>query len=97
MADHGTPEYATAAGNDYSEHEGTYHLFTKLTFVSTLSLINFMVSFAIGGANGHWGLFTLGTLASIAGAAVGLASADGKPKLQFGLLAVLTLALIITS
>ena len=30
MADHGEVEYATATGNDYDEHEGTYRLFLKL-------------------------------------------------------------------
>ncbi|MCC5654931.1 aa3-type cytochrome c oxidase subunit IV [Nostoc sp. XA013] len=97
MADHGVTEYAKADGNDYAEHRGTYHFFTKMTLVSTLALCSFMVSFAIGGANGHWGIFTIGTLASIAACAIGLASEDGKPKLQFALLGVLVLALIITS
>ncbi|MFL5098581.1 MAG: aa3-type cytochrome c oxidase subunit IV, partial [Xanthobacteraceae bacterium] len=27
MADHAEVEYATAAGNDYDEHEGTYRRF----------------------------------------------------------------------
>ena len=31
MADHGEVEYATATGNDYAEHEGTYLFFLKLT------------------------------------------------------------------
>ncbi len=31
MADHREVEYATADGNDYAEHEGTYLLFLKLT------------------------------------------------------------------
>ena len=31
MADHGEVEYATADGNDYVEHVGTYHLFLTLT------------------------------------------------------------------
>jgi hypothetical protein len=30
MAEHAEVEYATAEGNDYAEHEGTYRLFTKL-------------------------------------------------------------------
>ncbi|QIB33180.1 aa3-type cytochrome c oxidase subunit IV [Ancylobacter pratisalsi] len=97
MADHGAPEYATADGNDYAEHTGTYHLFTKMALVSTVAVACFMVSLAIGGANGHWGLFTLGTLGSIAVTAIGLVSKDGKPKVLFGLLAVLTLVLILTS
>ena len=31
MADHGTPEYATATGNDYTQHEDTYRAFVRLT------------------------------------------------------------------
>ena len=31
MADHGEVEYATADGNDYAEHVGTYHTFLTLT------------------------------------------------------------------
>ena len=31
MADHGEVEYATADGNDYAEHEGTYKFFISLT------------------------------------------------------------------
>ena len=31
MADHGEVEYATADGNDYVEHEGTYEAFITLT------------------------------------------------------------------
>jgi Bacterial aa3 type cytochrome c oxidase subunit IV len=31
MADHGEVEYAMADGNDYAEHEGTYHMFLTLT------------------------------------------------------------------
>jgi aa3 type cytochrome c oxidase subunit IV len=30
MANHGEVEYATASGNDYAEHEHTYHLFLRL-------------------------------------------------------------------
>jgi hypothetical protein len=31
MADHGEVEYATADGNDYAEHVGTYAMFLTLT------------------------------------------------------------------
>jgi Bacterial aa3 type cytochrome c oxidase subunit IV len=30
MASHGEVEYATATGNDYAEHEGTYQFFLRL-------------------------------------------------------------------
>ena len=39
MADHGTVEYATAAGNDYAEHLRTYALFTSLTKWGTVAAV----------------------------------------------------------
>jgi hypothetical protein len=30
MADHGTPKYSTAQGNNYRQHEGTYEDFLAL-------------------------------------------------------------------
>lgn len=97
MADHGAPEYATADGNDYAEHEGTYAFFIKLTLVGTLSLVSLMVALAIGGVNGHWGLFTIGTLAVLVTTAIGLASQSGRPGLMGAVLLVLLLLLIVTS
>ena len=97
MADHGAPQYATADGNDYAEHVGTYKFFTKLTLVGTLSLVGVMISLALGGAHGHWGLASLGTIASVVVCAIGLASDDGKPKILFGLVIALLFLLIVTS
>jgi hypothetical protein len=97
MADHGAPEYATADGNDYAEHEGTYAFFTKLTFVGTLALVSLMVALAIGGVNGHWGLFTIGALAVLVTTSIGLASQTGRPGLMGGVLLVLLFLLIVTS
>jgi hypothetical protein len=39
MAEHGTPEYATADGNDYAAHERTY--------VGFLTLLTWVVGFAV--------------------------------------------------
>ena len=47
MADHGEVQYATATGNDYAEHEGTYRLFIKLTKWSLGSLIVLLALMAI--------------------------------------------------
>jgi hypothetical protein len=44
MADHGEVEYATADGNDYAEHEGTYDMFITLT----KWMIGFLVILLIG-------------------------------------------------
>ncbi|MBS7541164.1 aa3-type cytochrome c oxidase subunit IV [Ancylobacter lacus] len=96
MASH-APEYATATGNDYAEHEGTYKFFVKMTLVSTLALASLMIALAIGAVNGHWGLFTLGVLAMLVTTAIGLVSENGRPALSGGLLAVLLLLLIVTS
>jgi hypothetical protein len=43
MADHGTVEYATAAGNDYPAHES-----------GTIHVINLVLGLATGGVLGHW-------------------------------------------
>ena len=50
MADHGEVEYATADGNDYAEHEGTYQLFitlTKWTIGFVIALLIFMAYFLV--------------------------------------------------
>ena len=39
MADHGEVEYATATGNDYEEHEGTYRFFIKLVKWNVLIIV----------------------------------------------------------
>ena len=46
MADHGEVEYATADGNDYAEHEGTYKFFIALTKWGTISVIILLVLMA---------------------------------------------------
>ena len=38
MAAHDTIEYATAEGNDYAEHERTYHLFLALAKWGVISI-----------------------------------------------------------
>ncbi|MGZ3410596.1 MAG: aa3-type cytochrome c oxidase subunit IV [Xanthobacteraceae bacterium] len=54
MADHGEVEYATAAGNDYQEHEGTYEAFLHLTLVGILNVITIVIGLTVGGVMGHW-------------------------------------------
>jgi hypothetical protein len=67
MADHGEVEYATATGNDYNEHEGTYEYFLHLTFVGIANVIAILIGLTLGGVLGHWlaGGFLI-VLASIA-------------------------------
>ena len=71
MADHAEVEYATAAGNDYNEHEGTYLRFLHLTVVLVINVINIVIGLAIGGVMGHWltafAVFIIATGAAIHG------------------------------
>ncbi|HEX5778786.1 MAG TPA: aa3-type cytochrome c oxidase subunit IV, partial [Xanthobacteraceae bacterium] len=43
MADHGKPEYSTATGNDYAEHEASYENFLRLTKWTIISVIVVLV------------------------------------------------------
>lgn len=71
MADHGEVEYATAQGNDYREHEGTYNFFIRLATYGTLHVIAIVIGLAIGGTTGHWlvtfGLIFFATIAAVFG------------------------------
>ena len=71
MAEHAAPEYATAPGNDYSSHEGTYEAFVHMAFIGTLHVVSIVIGLAIGGVTGHWlvafGIFVVATIAAIQG------------------------------
>jgi hypothetical protein len=54
MADHGEVEYATADGNDYLEHEGTYERFVHLTVIGIMFVVNILIALTIGGVADHW-------------------------------------------
>jgi len=75
MADHGTVEYATAAGNDYPAHESTYDSFVKFAAVGTIYVINLMLGLAVGGVMGHWfmalPIFIIGIIGLIPGLVTG--------------------------
>lgn len=48
MAAHGTPQYSTATGNDYPEHEAMYERFIGLVkwgLIAILILLAFMAYF----------------------------------------------------
>ena len=60
MAEHAAPEYATATGNDYAEHDKTYHNVMKLTKVATGAVVVGMVSLATYAISGKMWLTTLG-------------------------------------
>jgi hypothetical protein len=47
MADHGEVEYATATGNDYAEHEGTYRFFLRAVKWSVTVVVLILIGMAI--------------------------------------------------
>jgi len=47
MADHGEVEYATASGNDYAEHEGTYQFFLRAVKWSVSVVVVILIGMAI--------------------------------------------------
>ena len=71
MADHGEVEYATATGNDYNEHEGTYEYFIHLTFVGICNVVTVLIGLTLGGVLDHWAagglLIVLATIATLQG------------------------------
>jgi hypothetical protein len=71
MADHGTVEYATATGNDYSAHESSYERFVHFTVVGILYVITILFGLATGGVMGHWllaaSIFVIGLLGVVPG------------------------------
>jgi hypothetical protein len=54
MAAHGNPEYSTATGNDYEEHESTYENFTFLVYTGIILVVCICLGLAIGGVKGAW-------------------------------------------
>ena len=74
MADHGTVEYATAAGNDYPTHELTYEHFVQHTLVGILAVVNILLGLATGGVMGHWFMAAVIFIIALLGAIPGLVS-----------------------
>ena len=74
MAEHGTVEYATAAGNDYPTHELTYEHFVQHTLVGILAVVNILLGLATGGVMGHWFMAAVIFIIALLGAIPGLVS-----------------------
>jgi len=93
MSDHGEVEYATATGNDYEEHEGTYEKFVEAAVVGTLFVLSVAVVLAIWGVAGHW-LVALGVFVIAVGALVlGLGSGSSTPGIVALVLGLIALAI----
>jgi|SRR5581483_12035190 len=69
MADHGTVQYSTAAGNDLPAHEASYEQFVHFAVVGILFCVNVCFGLATGGVMGHWfwaaAIFIIGALGAV--------------------------------
>jgi len=93
MADHGEVEYATATGNDYAEHAGTYDKFVHAAVVGTIFVANVVVVLGIWGVEGHWLTALAAFVISILAAMIGMGSGSALPSLISLVLGLLALAL----
>jgi hypothetical protein len=91
MAEHGAPEYATAAGNDYPAHEQTYEGFIHLAVIGSIHVINTLLGLAAGGVNGNWliGLLIIFVVAPAAAIHGFLKGSRTSSYIAFGLSLVL--------
>jgi hypothetical protein len=92
MADHGEVEYATADGNDYGEHEGTYERFIHLTIIGILYVISILIALTVGGVADYWLRAAAILVVSTVVAAHGLLSGATTPSAVMVALSLLTLA-----
>ncbi len=92
MADHGEVEYATATGNDYEEHEGTYEGFLLFASLGVVCLASILIALTIGGVLEVWWAAGVIILLAVGTAFWGLATHAHAPGLAVLVLALLTLA-----
>jgi hypothetical protein len=94
MADHGEVEYATATGNDYAEHDATFHGFMKFVEVGIFTIAAILVGLALIGVKDAIGLGVVIIVAASIAAVVGLVSGSGwKPPGIIFVVSLLALAL----
>jgi len=72
------PEYATAPGNDYPQHEHTYASVVKLAKVGSGTAILCLVSMAAGLVAEHAWILVIGLILTAISLVVGLASERGR-------------------
>jgi hypothetical protein len=92
MDAHGTPEYSTAAGNDYAAHESTYKGFVFLVLVGICYVVSISIALAVGGVKGAWGTEAALIILATIVAAHGLMSGAKVPSTIMVVLSLLALA-----
>lgn len=94
MADHGQ-HAGDIPQMDYAEHERTYGGFVHFAEVGTVACLAIVAALAVGGAKGAWGFSIFGTLLTLVGAGVGVASKSVGWKGPAAPLLLLMLALVL--
>jgi hypothetical protein len=97
MADHAMPEYATATGNDYPQHERTYVGIVKLAKVGSFTAVAMLLCMAAGLVADHVWLFVLGFILTVISLIVGLASERGRIGPLIGTIVVVLILWAIVS
>jgi hypothetical protein len=92
MADHGEVEYATATGNDYQEHEGTYEGFLLFASLGVTCTATILLALTLGGVLEVWWAAGVLILLAVITAFYGLATKSHLPGLVVLVLALLALA-----
>jgi hypothetical protein len=90
MVDHGH-HAADIPQMDYAEHERTYQGFMHFAEVGTVACLAIVAALAVGGTKHAWGVALIGTLLTLVGTVVGIASksiAWKAPAVPFALMMV---------
>ena len=93
MADHA--HHADAPPMDYPEHERTYTGFVHIAEVGTVVCLAIVAVLAVGGVKHAWGTALIGTLLTLIGAGVGIASEKISWRAPLVALVLMLLALLL--
>ena len=94
MADH-AHHAADAPAMDYAEHERTYVGFIHFAEVGTVACLAIVAALAVGGTKHAWGTALIGTLLTVIGTGVGIASAKVSWRGPVVALVLMLLALLL--
>ena len=77
MAEHANPEYGTAPGNDYAEHQRTYRAVMHLTKVSVAAIVAILIALTIFYVAGLKWVGLLGFVLTLGATGISLGSREG--------------------
>lgn len=80
---------------DYPAHEETYKGFIHFAEVGTVACLAIVAALAVGGTKGAWGIAIFGTLLTLVGTGVGIASKSLGWRAPLAPFVLLMLALVL--